>query len=188
MESAIDMPGAWFSAAGNPVNISLRNGAVVATPRFGSVSGRGVLRGVRDWVVYASGKTVYYISKLVNQVFNGTAYSFPATLYFALWTTTLTSASTGSSGTECSYTGYARVAVTANSTNFSTSSAGSSITNNIAVTWPANTATSNTATYMAICDASSAGNMMYFGSISSTVIGVGDTPQMAASALTASEA
>ena len=61
----------------------------------------------------ASGKSQVQISKLLNAQFNAAAYSSPATLYMALWTATLTNASTGSTAGEASYTGYARVAVTA---------------------------------------------------------------------------
>lgn len=146
------------------------------------------IRGWRDLVVWASGKTNYYISKILNQFYNATSYSFPATLYWALWTTTLTAASTGSSGTEASYTSYARVATTANTTNFPLSSAGSNIQNATAITWPANTGSLNTCTFVAICDASTTGNMLYFGSITSTAVNPGDTPQINVNGLTASEA
>lgn len=145
-------------------------------------------RSLRDVVVWASGKSNYLISKLLNQLFNATSYSFPGTLYAALWTTTLSASSTGSSGTECSYTGYARVAVTANTTNFPTSSGGAAITNGTAITFGANAGSLQTATYFAICDASSAGNILYWGSITSTAINPGDTPQINVSALTVSEA
>lgn len=136
----------------------------------------------------ASGKANYYISKLLNQFWNAAAYSFPGTLYMALWTTTLTAASTGSSGTECSYTGYARVAVTANTTNFPTSSGGGNIQNATAITFAANAGSLQTATYFAVCDASSSGNMLFWGSITSTAVNPGDTPQVNINGLTASEA
>lgn len=136
----------------------------------------------------ASGKSLVQISKILNAEFNATAYSSPATLYMALWTTTLTSASTGSTGTECSYTGYARVAVTANITNFPASAAGSNIQNATAITFAANAGTLQTATFFAICDASTAGNIILWGSITSTAINPSDTPQVNINGLTASEA
>jgi hypothetical protein len=178
MDIALDQI-AWHDAAGRPVTARILDGVLVFTPARGSL---------KDWILWASGKANYYISKLLNQVFNGASYSFPATLYFALWTTTLTAASTGSSGTEASYTSYARVAVTANTTNFPTSSSGAAIQNATAITWPANGGSVQTMTYMAIVDASSAGNMLYFGSITSTAINAGDTPQININGLTASEA
>lgn len=147
------------------------------------------LRSLKDFIRWASGKSNYYISKLLNQFWNAAAYSFPGTLYFALWTTTLSASSTGSSGTEAAYTGYARVAVTANTTNFPTSSGGAAINNGTAITWGANSGgAGETETYIAVCDASSAGNMLFWGSITSTTINVGDTPQINTSGLTASEA
>lgn len=146
------------------------------------------VRSLRDLVVFASGKSQYYISKLLNQFFNTTAFTFPTPLFFGLWTSALTAASTGSTAGETTYTGYGRVSVTPNSTNFSTSAAGSSTTNNTAITFGADTAGTPAITFVGIFDASSAGNMLYFASITSTTINVGDTPQINASALTASEA
>lgn len=136
----------------------------------------------------ASGKSNTQISKILNAEFNAASYSSPATLYFALWTATLSASSTGSTAGEASYTGYARVAVTANTTNFPTSSGGAAIQNGTAITFAANAGSLQTMTYVAICDASSAGNILYWGSITSTAINPGDTPQINVNGLTASEA
>lgn len=170
----------WRNANGKRVKATVnRSGVLVFRP---------FVRDLKDFVRWASGKSNYYISKLLNQFWNTTSFSFPSPLYWALWTTTLTAASTGSTGTEASYTGYARVSSTPNSTNYSTSSAGSSVTNNVAVTWPANAGSLNTITYVAVLDASTTGNILFWGSITSTAINPGDTPQLGASSLTASEA
>ncbi len=138
----------------------------------------------------ASGKSQYYISKKLNQAFNATSFSDPGTLYMAIWTATLTAASTGATAGECSYTGYARVAVTANTTNFPVSAAGSAITNAVAITFATNAGSLQTGTFFAILDAATlgAGNILYWGSISSTAINPGDTPQVAICGLTATEA
>lgn len=185
----------WRKAgSGRRVNLEVRaDGAVIETPwlpdiRIGALRNRGFRKGLRDVVVWASGKTNYYISKLLNTFWNAASFSFPATLFMALWTTTLTAASTGSSGTEASYTSYARVSVTANTTNFPTSTAGAAITNATAITFPANTGSVQTMTFFAVTDASTAGNMLYFGSITSTAINTGDVPQVNPSGLTSSEA
>lgn len=170
----------WHGRDGLHYRASWRDGVLVFKPR---------LRSLRDLVVWASGKSNYLISKVLNQFWNATAYTFPSTLYFALWTSTLTAASTGSSSGEAAYTGYARVAVTANTTNFPSSSGGANITNATAITWGANSgAGSETETYLAVLDAASAGNILYWGSITSTTIGVGATPQINTSGLTAGEA
>jgi hypothetical protein len=138
----------------------------------------------------ASGKSVVQISKILNAVYNAASYSSPATLYFALWTATLTSASTGATAGECSYTGYARVVVTANTTNFPASVAGSNIQNATAITWAANAGSLQTATFLAILDSATlgAGNIIMFGSIASTAVNPGDTPQINVNGLTGTEA
>lgn len=135
----------------------------------------------------ASGKSQVQISKLLNAEFNAASYSSPATLYMALWTSALSASSTGSTSGEASYTGYARVVVTANTTNFPTSSGGAAITNGTAITFGANAGSLQAVTYFAILDAATAGNILYWGSITSTNIQPGDTPQLAASALTVTE-
>ncbi len=91
--------------------------------------------------------------KILNGVFRAVAYSFPATVYIALFTA-ITDAEAGT-GTECSFAGYARVAVT-----FSAESGG-------AITTPGNTdfaaktdAGTVTVTHAGIFDASSAGNAL----------------------------
>lgn len=177
MEVALDQV-QWHDRWGRRVELSRRDGVLVSRP---------LQRGLRDLVVWATGKSQYLISKLLNQLFNAAAYSFPATLYQALWTATLNAASTGSTAGECSYTGYARVAVTANTTNFPTSSAGAAIQNATAITFPANGGSLQTATFYAILDAATNGNILYWGSITSTAINPGDTPQVAVGALTATE-
>jgi hypothetical protein len=169
----------WHGRDGLHYRASLRDGVLVFKPR---------LRSLRDLVVYASGKANYYISKLLNQFWNATAFTFPATLYMALWTATLSASSTGSTAGEASYTGYARVAVTANTTNFPTSSGGGNIQNATAITFAANSGTAQTMTYFAVLDASTTGNLLFWGSITSTTINAGDTPQVNINGLTASEA
>jgi hypothetical protein len=173
----------WFGRGLDGREIKMRHkvkdGVLILRPR---------LRDWKEWVVWASGKANYYISKLLNQFFNATAFAFPGTLYFGLWTASLTASSTGSTAGETTYTGYARVAVTANTTNFPTSSSGAAIQNGTAITFGANTAGTPAITFVAILDAVTTGNLLYWGSITSTTINVGDTPQINANGLTASEA
>jgi hypothetical protein len=172
---------AWRDRRGRSVRLELVGGALVAIPTW-----RG---GPRQWVVWATGKSQYLISKILNALFNATAYAFPATSYHALWTSPLTAASTGATAGEASYTGYARVAVAANVGNFPLSAAGSAITNATAITWPSNAGVLNTVTYYAILDAATVGtgNVLYWGSVTSTDINPGNTPQVAISALTVTE-
>lgn len=170
----------WRDRHGRRVDLTMVGGALVARRLY--------RRGFKDFVVWASGKSNYLISKLLNQFWNAAAYSFPGTLYAALWTATLSASSTGATAGEASYSGYARVAVTANTTNFPTSSSGASIQNATAITFASNGGSLQTMTFFAILDAATTGNLLYWGSITSTAINPGDTPQVNVNGLTASEA
>jgi hypothetical protein len=137
----------------------------------------------------ATGKSNYWISKFLNAEMNAAAIAFPSPLYMALWTASLNAASTGATAGEASYTGYVRVPVIANTTNFPTSSGGAAIQNATAITFAANAGSLQTATFFAILDVVTlgAGNILYWGSISSTAINPGDTPQVAVNGLTVTE-
>ena len=65
-------------------------------------------------------KSTYLSNAILGMVFGGTGYTPPATLYCALFNVIPSAAGTG--GTEVSGGGYARVAVTNNTTNFPTPS------------------------------------------------------------------
>ncbi len=168
----------WRGADGLRYRARERDGVLVFCPR---------IRGLKDFVVWASGKSNYYISKLLNQFWNGAAYTFPVTMDFRLWTATLTAASTGATSGEASYTGYAAVQVTANTTNFPTSSGGGNIQNAVAITFAANAGSLNTITFIMVSEHGN-NNMLFFGSITSTAINPGDTPQINVNGLTATEA
>ena len=137
----------------------------------------------------ATGKSNTQISKLLNAQFNGASYSSPASLYMAIWTSTLNASSTGATSGECSYTGYTRVTVTASTGNFPTSSGGAAIQNGVAITFPANGSTLQTGTFFAVLDSATlgAGNILYWGSITNTPINAGDTPQVPVNGLTITE-
>jgi len=186
----------WHNRRGNRVNLTFcPDGAIIETPwlpslRPGAVITRGFRRSLKDLVVWASGKSQYYASKLLNAYWNAAAFSFPASSFHALWTSTITAASTGATSGEASYTGYTRVTVTANTTNFPTSTAGAAITNATAITFPTNAGTLQTATFYVVLDSVTigAGNIIYWGSITSTAINPLDTPVVQPSGLTSSEA
>jgi hypothetical protein len=158
-----------------------------------------VIKSWRDLVVFTSGKSQYLISKVLNVVFNAsTTLVNPSTVYFGLWRSgsALTAASTGSTSGEVTttpgatgYAAYARVAVTVSSTtNFAASSSGSALTNATAITWGTDASGTPTVVSVGIFDASSAGNMLYFGDITSITLAAGETPQINISGLTISEA
>ena len=133
----------------------------------------------------ASGTGNYLSNKLLNSVFNGAAFPSIATVYIALYTATPSGAS--GSGTEVSGGSYARVAVTANTTNFPTTSTQQE-QNATAITFPTATADWGTVTHCAIYDASTAGNELYWGALTaSKVVSNGDTASFAINALTVTQ-
>lgn len=105
--------------------------------------------------------------KILDHVLGGVDYVRPATVYIALFTS---DPGEGTGGTEVTGSGYARVAVTNNSTNFpaATGSTTGQKSNGTAITWP--TATGDWASaanigFWAMFDASSGGNRMYKGAL-----------------------
>lgn len=121
----------------------------------------------------------YLELEVLDHVFGGSDYTRPATLYIALCTTAPTDASTGSTIVEPSGGSYARVSVTNNATNFPAASAGAKA-NDTAITFPTASASWGTVTHMAICDASSAGNVLAWGALTaSKTVDSGDTVSFA---------
>lgn len=107
----------------------------------------------------------------------------PGNFYVALYSTDPTDADTG---TELTYTGYARVAVVRSAVGFTQS--GNSITNALQVLFPLNSGTSQTATHFAYRTAASGGDMIRKGTVSPSVtINNGDTPKFEIGDLTSTE-
>lgn len=118
----------------------------------------------------------YFENQLIDFLFRGGSFTPPATLYVALCTTTPTAADTGTTIVEVSSGNYSRVAVgtghtlwysTQGNTDFiSTGTTG--ITANVSpiiwnsVRWAA------TLTAIAICDAATDGNLIYFSQFNTT--------------------
>ena len=105
-------------------------------------------------------------NEVLDHVFGASAYTAPATLYLALYTA---APSDSGGGTEVSGGSYAREEIT-----FGTASSGS-IANDAAVEFSAATATWGTITHVGIFDASTGGNLIDWGSLtSSKAIASGD--------------
>lgn len=104
-------------------------------------------------------KSDYLENKILDHVLGGGDYTRPATVYVGLFTT---APSDTGGGTEVSGGSYARVAVTNNATNFPAASSGSK-SNGTAITFPAATANWGTVVAFGIFDASSGGNLLYWG-------------------------
>lgn len=110
-----------------------------------------------------SGKGNYLSKKMIELALGLTSFTPASTLYCGLFTTTVDA--TGA-GTEVSGGSYARVSLANNTTNFPASSLVSTITtllNGTAINFGTATAGWGTIGWAALFDASSSGNMYYWG-------------------------
>lgn len=115
-------------------------------------------------------------NKLLDHSLGTTAYTAPSAVYVGLFTSDPTDAGTG---TEVSGGSYARQEAT-----FGAASGGSASTS-ATVTFPAATANWGTITHIGIYDASSSGNLLYHGAVTtSKTIETGDTFQISSGNLT----
>jgi hypothetical protein len=129
-------------------------------------------------------KSDFLESKLLDHVLGGGDYVRPATVYIALYT--VAPADNGG-GTEVSGGGYARAAVTNNATNWP-AAAGGQKSNGTVITFPTATADWGTIVAMAIFDAATGGNMLYWATLTTNKqVLNGDTAQFAVGAITISE-
>jgi len=121
-------------------------------------------------------------NKVLDHYFGQTASGSPASVYFALSTTTITDA--GGNLTEPSGNGYARKSMTNNKTTWGTASAGS-VSNAAQIDFAQASGSWGTVVDFAVMDAASGGNMLAYGTLStSKTIDSGDTASFAASAIT----
>jgi len=135
----------------------------------------------------------YLENKLIDQLFRGQAFAFPGTLYFGLLTA---APSDTGGGTEVAGGSYARVSKVASLANFAgtqgagtttaSTGTGGTTSNNGAITFPAPTANWGTVGYVGIYDASTAGNLLWWGALTTPkTINNGDAaPSYAAAAFT----
>lgn len=131
-------------------------------------------------------KTNFLEDRVLDRVLRNNAdyaYSFPATVYVALFTSDPGEA--GSLAGEVSGGSYARQTVA-----FSAIVASSGTTSNGAlITFPTATASWGTVTHIGVVDASTSGNVLYYGALtSSKTVGSGDIINVQAAALSISEA
>src|SRR5271163_3677013 len=123
----------------------------------------------------AGSKSVYLELAMLDHVFGGPNYARPSSLYIALFTAAPTSAG---GGTECSGGSYSRCSVTNNTTNFPAASGSGpgTMANGTAFTFPQATASWGTVVAFAVFDAASAGNMLYWGLLTtSRLVATNDT-------------
>lgn len=133
----------------------------------------------------------YLENKIVDQLFRGQTAPTTSTLYVALLTA---APSDSGGGTEVTGGSYARVAVTSSLANWAgTQSAGSTTassgtggqtSNNVAITFPTPSAGWGTVTHFGIYDASSGGNLLFYGALTiSKTINQSDTVTFPAASL-----
>jgi hypothetical protein len=116
----------------------------------------------------------YLENKVLDHVFGGVAYSAPATLYLALYTS---DPGDDNSGTECSGTSYARQTIAFTVTNDTAS-------NTSAVEFPTAGSAWGTITHVGILDALTSGNLLAHGALTaSKVVAEGDVFRVPASDL-----
>lgn len=125
--------------------------------------------------------SLYLQNKIANHIYRATSFTSPTTVYAALFTSTasLAELNAGTLTNEVTGGSYARVAVT-----FGAPTAG--VTNASTVTFPTATAGWGVVRYVAIMDASTAGNVLDYAQLSSDVtVNSGNTFQFNTSALSA---
>lgn len=120
----------------------------------------------------------YLANKLLDSLYRAVAFTPPTTYFVALFTTAPTSAG---GGTEVTGGSYARVSLTASTTNISATngattttnpSSGTSgaVSNNAVITFPTPTANWGTVVAMALYDASTSGNLIEFANLTSSQV------------------
>lgn len=148
-------------------------------------------------LLMASGKSAYLSEKVKNEVLGATAFSAPANVYFALWTTAAATdmdAYNGGTAGEVSGGSYDRVQKTNNTTNFASITGDAAKVNSNAITFPTATADWNsgsTIPQMGVFDANaktSGDNLLIWGdhTTAKSVLN-GDTAQYNTSAVSWTE-
>lgn len=117
----------------------------------------------------------YLELELLDHVFGAAAYTAPATLYAAAYTST---PSDSGGGTEVSGTNYSRVAITNNATNFPAASGGAK-SNGTAITFPTAGGSWGTVTAIGLLDASSGGNLIAWDDFTGVAITTNDVLEVA---------
>jgi hypothetical protein len=135
----------------------------------------------------------YLENKLIDFLLRGQTFTAPTTVYVGLLTA---APSDTGGGTEVSGGSYARVSVASSLANWAgtqssgstaaSSGTGGTTSNNNAITFPAPTASWGVVTHMAVYDASTAGNLLFYAALgTSKTINNGDAaPSFAAAQLT----
>lgn len=130
-----------------------------------------------------SGISQYAMPKLLDHIDGKTSFTMPTTVALALATAAPTSTTTGATLTEAAYTGYAEQTIAGSGFNAATAATPSVQTNNGAITFGACTAGTSTLLGFMLKDSATigAGNALWYGTLTSTVISTTQTPPTVAS-------
>lgn len=129
-------------------------------------------------------KSNFLATAILGHEFGKSTYTVPAHFYACLCKIAPLATDTGSTITESTYTGYARVLL--NTSDF-TAISGNSLSNVAQVTFPTPGLTGDTLLGWALCDASSGGNMLWCGPLAALPATPGFAPFIPAGALVFSE-
>lgn len=138
----------------------------------------------------AGSKSDYLEAKLLDHVLGATVFTTPSTVFIALFTASLSDSGGGTEVSTSGGTGYARVSVTNNTTNWPNASGTSptSKSNGTTFTFPTATADWGTVVAFGIFDASSGGNLLYWATLNANkVVSNGDTASFSSSTITITE-
>jgi len=125
-------------------------------------------------------KSNYLEDKVLDHVLATTAYTAPAGVYLALFTS---DPAEDASGTEVSGNGYARESV-----SFNAASGGSATGPTTDTEFTASGGSFGTVSHFAVFDAASSGNMLYYGALSaSKTVADGDSIRFVADSITITE-
>ena len=115
----------------------------------------------------------YLENKVLDHLMSRTTYTAPASVYFSLYTS---APSDTGGGSEVSGGGYARVGVTNDVANWPLAAGGVKKNANT-ITFPEATAAWGTVVAIGIHDAASAGNLLFWTTITSRSVVQGDIPR-----------
>ena len=149
-------------------------------------------RKLVDRILMMAGSDSNYTSKAIGDLVLGkTAYTGETTLYSGLWTAALDDTFNGATASEATYTSYARMSMTNNTTNFAAGSGTTTYTktfpSDAAHNFATSTGGSSTVTYYGLLNGNagtSADKGIMWCSVTSTAIASGDTPQLAQNGMT----
>lgn len=105
--------------------------------------------------------SLYLEDKLLDFLLGGGSYAPPSTVYVGLWNQSLSDSSSGSSPGEVSAAEYSRVAIPNDGTHWTAASSGTK-SNALNVVFPTAASQWGSIVTMAILDAATAGNVLFY--------------------------